>query len=112
MRPCAAILVCRRHAEAYASSNELLWSLLLTLAVSLAWMLVMRCWPFDRLRSDIDKLLGSDRILCLVVALETALADERYEVRQESFSKLSHRTSLWFAIPLLQSAARLSKADA
>ena len=34
-----------------------------------------------RLRSEIDKLLGSDRILCLVVAIETALADERYEVR-------------------------------
>ena len=40
-----------------------------------------------RVRSEIDKLLGSDRVLCLVVAIETALADERYEVRQPSFSK-------------------------
>ena len=35
-----------------------------------------------RLRSEIDKLLSSDRILSLVVAIETALADERYEVRR------------------------------
>ena len=46
----------------------------------IVWMFLMR-YTFRRLRSEIDKLLGSDRILCLVVAIETALADERYEVR-------------------------------
>ena len=38
---------------------------------------ILRC----RLRAEIDKLLSSDRILSLVVAIETALADERYEVQ-------------------------------
>ena len=33
-----------------------------------------------RLRTEIDRLLGSDRVLSLVVAIETALSDERYEV--------------------------------
>lgn len=31
------------------------------------------------LRTEIDRLLGSDRVLSLVVAIETALSDERYE---------------------------------
>ena len=51
--------------------------------MSAVW--VSRCvLDAHRLRSEIDKLLGSDRILCLVVAIETALADERYEVRIRS----------------------------
>ena len=40
-----------------------------------------------RLRSEIDNLLSHDRVLCLVVAIETALADERYEVREQGLSK-------------------------
>jgi hypothetical protein len=35
--------------------------------------------PF-RLRDEIDHILSSDRLLSLVVALETALEDQRFDV--------------------------------
>ena len=65
------------------SSTQLIWSLPLSIIKDVCDALI----AIRRLRSEIDKLLGSDRGLCLVVAIETALADERYEVRQQTFCK-------------------------
>ncbi len=44
-----------------------------------------------RLRAEIDKMLTGDRMLSLVVAIETALEDKRFEVQLLRLSR--HRAS-------------------
>lgn len=44
-----------------------------------------------RLRNDIERVLSSDRELGLVVALETALEDQRFEVRKADRANLASR---------------------
>jgi hypothetical protein len=48
-----------------------------------------------RLRDKLDKMLASDRMLSLMVAMESALDDARYEV--STFLLLLHKPAHWHA---------------